>query len=155
MAKGILNIRNKINYSSGIVYNARNKGKTFNITNKTAVTVQYNNDNVRITSAGLTDANAIVCVKSFVDLTKYSKMTLTIGSPNCQTQQGYEPRFGVMKNDTVVGRYGYPYSNSFISSVVLRNGQTVYTLDIQAQEGTRAIGIYGLINCYLYSIKFS
>lgn len=155
MAKGILNIRNQINCSSDIIYNAKNRGKTFNITNKTAVTVQYNNDNVRITSAGLADANAIVCVKSFVDLTPYNKMTLTIGSPNCQTQQGYEPRFGVMKDDTDIGRYGQPYYNSFISSVMLRNGQTVCTLDIQAQTGIRAIGIYGLINCYLYSIKFS
>lgn len=155
MAKGILNIRNKINYSSGIVYNARNKGKTYNITNKNAVTVQYNNDNVYITSVGLADANAIVCVKSFVDLTPYSKMTLMIGSPNCQTQQGYEPRFGVMKDDTDIGRYGYPYSNSFISSMKIYNGQTAFTLDIQAQTGIRAIGIYGLINCYLYSIKFS
>lgn len=155
MAKGILNIRNQINCSSDIIYNARNKGKTFNVTNKTAVTVQYNNDNVRITSVGLFDRDGIVCIKSFVDLTPYSKMTLTIGSPNCQTQQGYEPRFGVMKDDTDIGRYSPPYYNSFISSTMLKNNQTVYTLDIQAQTGTRAIGIYGLINCYLYSIKFS
>lgn len=155
MAKGILNIRNQIKRNPNIIYNLRNKDKTFSITNKSAVSVQYNNDNVCITSVGLADANAIVCVKSFVDLTPYSKMTLTIGSPNCQTQSGYEPRFGVMKDDTVVGKYGQPYYNSFISSLTLLNGKTVYTLDIQAQTGTRAIGIYGLINCYLFSVKFS
>lgn len=155
MAKGILNIRNQIKRSPNIMYNARNNGKTFSITNKSAVTVEYNDNNVRITSVGLADMNAIICVKSFVDLTPYSKMTLTIGSPNCQTQQGYEPRFGVMKDDTAIDKYVAPYYNSFISSMTLRNGQTVYTLDIQAQAGTMAIGIYGLINCYLYSIKFS
>lgn len=153
MANGILVGSNSLDFGMQIIkFNLANN-PLFSIDKGINVQIYYVAEGLKITSDG-TFANGNIVVKINKNLSEYKTMKLIVKDiVMAQTQAGYEPRFGVIKEGINSKSNAGNFANSFYASTIIRQGITEYSVNIAGFASTYDIGFIGEFSAMVVEIR--
>ena len=152
MANGILIGTNSLNFGIHTIIFSKANSQLFSIDKKANVQTSYVTDGLKIVSDGLFATGNIV-VKINKNLSEYKTIKLIIKDiGNVQTQTGYEPRFGVIKQGINVNSNGGNLANNFYAATIIKKGITEYSVNIGSFDSAYDIGFIGEFSATIVKI---